>query len=309
MIPHHSRFLGAIGSLPFALVLFAGLLIFAETAAAQLQVGLKLDKKTYMLHEPVTGVLTLINRTGRNVVLDGKNGGSWLDFKVTDPRQQMVTPLRRYEKPKPIVLKSGVPIELKVTINSMYPMGATGMYGAQAQVFFPPIQRYFQSNRSTLNIVDGQEMWSQTVGVPRGQVGAGEFRTYTLLTFLKGARERALYFRLADADTGVVRRTFSLGKLIQVRKPRYVVDSQSNLHILHLAGPSIFAYTLIDPQGDVIERTIYKEHQGKLPELVVNSVTGDVRVTGGISSEETKIPYEQREVKGISERPPGMPRL
>jgi len=152
-------------------------------------------------------------------------------------------------------------------------------------------------------------MWTQTVGVPQGLVGAGSYRTFSLLTFLQGARERAIYFRLAEAETGIVRRTYSLGKYIQVFPPQHLVDSRSRLHVLHLAGPQVYVYTVIDAGGDLIERTGYREHQGMRPDLVVNSVTGDIRVQGGISQEDTKIPYEEREFKKISERPPGMPRF
>jgi hypothetical protein len=268
-----------------------------------------MDKKTYMAHEPVTGVLILINRAGRDLILDGKDGESWLDFRVEDPRRQLLSTLRGFEKPKPLVLKSGVPLEQKVTVNAMYPMGATGMYAVTAQVYFPPLGRTFQSKRNTINIVDGQKMWSQTVGVPAGLTGAGSYRTFALLTFMEGVRQRSLYFRLADTDTGVVRTTYSLGEYIALFDPQHLVDSESRLHVLQLAGPQKFYYTVIDATGDAVIRETYREHEGRRPQLLVNSVTGDIKVEGGMSVKESMIPYEEREFRKLSERPPGMPRL
>jgi hypothetical protein len=282
---------------------------FSPLAEAQLDIGLKMERKTYMAHEPVTGILTLINRAGRDVILDGKDGGSWLDFHVVDPRRQLISPLGNFDKPKPLVLKSGVPLEQRVIVSAMYPMGSTGMYAVKAQVYFSPLGRTFESNRSTINIVDGQKMWAQTVGVPPGLVGAGTFRTYALLTFMQGARKRSLFFRLADAETGIVRTTYSLGDYISVHKPDHLVDSKSRLHVLHLSGPQKYYYTVIDASGDAVLRETYRDHEGTQPALVVNSVTGDIKVQGGISIKEAMIPYEEREFRKLSERPPGMPLL
>ncbi|MCB1063386.1 MAG: hypothetical protein KDN20_10755 [Verrucomicrobiae bacterium] len=294
-------------------ILAAGLMILmlhltSEVARAQLDIGLELDKKTFMTHEPITGVLTMVNRAGREIVLDGPpSGGPWLDFHVIDGRQHMVTPVPGIANPGPLILPNGAPHKIKVMVNHAYPMTESGMYRVKVRVYFPPLQRYFETRIQTVNIVDGQPMWGpQVFGVPAGFDGAGTYRAYTLLTFFQGTQKRSIYFRLSDNDTGRVRTTYSLGEYMMVRPPEHAVDAQSQLHVLHMAAPQQYFYTVIQPSGKVLKQVGYREKGLSRPELVVNP-QGDVAIRGGVSVEEMETPYEEREFRKLSERPPGMP--
>lgn len=287
------------------------LLLFAAClpqASAQLQVQLKMNKKTFMAHEPVSGVLTLTNRAGREVVLDGPPGEGWLDFHVTDPRNTLVSPNPGAETAGPIVLRSGVPMEMRIVVNAVYPMGETGIYRIKASVYFPPLKTHFTTPVEAVNIVEGQTMWSQAVGVPAGFPGAGSYRKYHLMTFFQGAQKRSLYFRLEDLDTGVIKKTYALGEFMSARPPQYHVDNQSQLHVLHMAAPQFYFYTIIDPSGNVVSQDAYRDKDSSRPMLVTNS-DGDVKIQGGVSDDQMQAPYEQREFRKLSERPPGIPSL
>lgn len=289
--------------------ILALLLSTVGAARAQLDLALELDKKTFMTHEPVTGVLTLVNRAGREIVLDGPpSGGPWLDFNVIDGRQRLVTPVPGIANPKSLILPNGQPHRIKVMVNLAYPMSESGLYRVKVRVYFPPLRRYFETRVHTVNVVDGQPMWGpQVFGVPAGFPAAGTYRAYTLLTFFQGAQKRSLYFRLTDHDSGRVRATYSLGEFMMVRPPQQAVDAESQLHVLHMAAPQQYFYTIIDPGGKVVEQIPYREKGLSRPQLIANSQTGEVAIRGGVNALEMETPYEEREFRRLSERPPGMP--
>ena len=308
MIPIPSR-LHSPSPLPSRLLLAATLILSAicpENASAQLEVGLKMNKSTYMAHEPISGVLTLTNRAGREVILEGARGEGWLDFHVTDPRNTLVSPKPNAEVAAPIVLRSGVPVESRIVVNAVYPMGETGVYRIKASVYFPPLKTHFVTPLQTVNVVEGQSMWSQSFGVPEGFPGAGSYRKYHLMTFFQGAQKRSIYFRLEDLETGFISKTYSLGDFMSSRPPQYLVDNMSQLHVIHMAAPQYYYYTIIDPSGNVVSQEPYRDKGASRPGLVTNS-EGAVALEGGISDALVQAPYEQREFRKLSERPPGMP--
>ncbi|MEO0415775.1 MAG: hypothetical protein AAF226_12585, partial [Verrucomicrobiota bacterium] len=130
-----------------------------------------------------------------------------------------------------------------------------------------------------------------------------------LMTYYHGTRNKALYFRLTDNDTGEVYRTFTLGDYLQLRPPQKKIDSDNQLHVLHMSGPNQYRYTVINIEGRaIIQKPLFEGKNGNRPTLVSNSFN-DVTVQGGMTQEEAETPYEQREFRNISERPPGIPRL
>ncbi len=290
------------------LLLVATIGMLVSSASAQIQADLELDRTTYMTHEPVTGTLTLINRAGQDLIFGNAGGMSWLDFTVTDGRGHLITPVQNHLAEQPIVLSSGQTYKHKVTINRYYPMSTTGIYRVKASVTFPQINRVFQTKTTTVQITDGQPMWSQIVGVPKGHPKTGTYREYSLMTYYHGARSKALYFRLKDNDTGIVYKTYPIGDYMSLRAPTHAIDRQNQLHVLHMTGPQKHKYTIINIDGEPISQTVYFENGTDRP-AIKTSPSGDVTVVGGLSESEKETPYEQTEFHRLSERPPGMPQF
>lgn len=278
----------------------------AEKAGAQIQVELKLDRKTYVAHEPVSGTLTIVNRAGRDLVFGDSGGLSWLDFTVTDSRGHLITPVQNHLNERPIVLASGQTYKHDVVINRYYPMANIGLYRVKATVTFPQINRVFQTPVQSVQVTDGQPMWSQIVGVPQGYPDAGRNREYSLMTYYHGARGKSLYFRLKDSDSGMVYKTYPIGDYMSLRKPVQAIDRQNNLHILHMSGPQQYKYTVVGIDGDPVKQENFYEKGANRPELQTTDY-GDVSVVGGITEQEKQTPYEQVEFRRLSERPPGLP--
>ncbi len=293
---------------PRNILLAAICLLACGQASAQIQVSLKLDRPLYVAHEPITGTLTIINRAGKDIILGDSGRLSWLDFSVTDRGGNIVSPVRQHLNERPIVLSSGQAYEHDVMINRYYPMATIGTYRIKASVTLPQIDRVFQTPSNTIQVTDGQAIWSQIVGIPQGYPDAGSYREYSLMTFYHGARSRALYFRLKGSDSGIVYKTYPLGDYMNLRPPTYSIDQKNQLHVLHMSGPQLYKYTVINIVGDPIIQSSYYEKDGNRPELKTSSY-GDVSIVGGFTEEEMSTPYEHTEFRRMSERPTGLPKF
>ena len=281
--------------------------LFAERAEAQIQVELKLDRKLYVAHEPITGQLIMVNRAGRDLVFGDSGGLSWLDFSVTDSRGHLITPVANVKNERSMVLAAGQTHRHKVTINKYYPMANIGLYRVKANVTFPSINRVFTSQPQAVQVTDGQPFGdSQIVSVPPGYPDAGSNRELSLMTFYHGARGKSLYFRMKDPDSGRVFKTYPIGDYMTVRKPVKAIDSQNSLHVLHMSAPQAYKYTIIGIHGDPIKQENLYEKGNNRPELRSTDY-GEVTVVGGITQEQKETPYEQVQFRRLSERPPGMP--
>ncbi len=297
-----------MGRWPLPACLIAVLLAAAATGSAQINLDLKLDRSLYLAHEPITGELIIVNMAGRDLIFGESGGLSWLDFSVTDGRGHLITPVQGERSERPIVLGAGQTYKHKVTINRRYPMASIGSYRVKASVHFPQINRVFETKQVTVQVTEGQPMWSQIVGVPQGHPQAGTYREYSLMTYYHGARSKALYFRLKDSESGMVFRTYPLGDYIALRPPAHAIDSQNQLHILHMTGPQSYRYTIINIDGEPVrQQTLYGKGPNR-PELK-NSGYGDVTLVGGMTEEQAKTPYEQQQFHRLSDRPPGLPNL
>ncbi len=289
-------------------LLVLAVLLVSSAAFGQIQVDLKMSRKLYITHEPVTGTLTIVNRSGRDLVFGETNGMSWLDFSITNSRGHIISPVRNATHAKAIVISAGQTYEEKVTLNKSYPMDGIGMYHVKAVVSFPQLGRVFQTQSISVQVTDGQPLWSQIVGVPQGHPKAGSYREYILMTYYHGSRAKSLYFRLRDSESGMVYKTYPIGDYMSVRPPMHHIDRDNRLHVLHMSSPQKYTLSIISIDGDLLSRDFYRSKGTDRPELIRNDY-GDVSVVGGITEEEAALPYEQSQFHLLSERPPGMPVL
>ncbi len=137
--------------------------------SGQINLDLKLDRSLYLAHEPITGELIIVNMAGRDLIF-GESGGSVGSISLSPTGPGTSSPRCR-AKPTSVPSSSG-PASLtykhKVTINRRYPMANIGTYRVKASIHFPQINRVFETKSITVQVTDGQPMWSQIVGVPQG---------------------------------------------------------------------------------------------------------------------------------------------
>jgi len=287
------------------LLLCIAVVLLAPCLKAQISVGLQLDRTTYIPHEAISGNLTVVNRAGRDLILGSNSGANWLDYSITDGQGRLISPVGKSGL-KPIVIASGQTYTIKVTINENYPMARVGRYRIKANVTFPQINQVFASSSTNIQIAIAKSLWSQVVGVPQGYPGAGTYRVYETLAYYHGARSKALYFRLSDNETGEVYSCFTLGDYLNVRPPSFRTDRENHLHVIQMAAPLLYNYTVLDLDGEVLTRQNHYEKDGSRPALFTTQ-SGDVVLRGGVTEKDYLTPYENREFRLLSERPPGLP--
>src|SRR5262245_11967375 len=107
--------------------LACGALFFfgAAAAHAQYEVGLKLNKESYVTYEGVEATVTVKNRSGSDVVLGGPNNTAWLSFDISDPQSRPVPPMR-FRSDDVIVFKAGTTIARKVPLSEQYTFSDMG---------------------------------------------------------------------------------------------------------------------------------------------------------------------------------------
>lgn len=294
-LPKPVRSLGAL----LALSLF-----LLPDAQAQLVVSMKPMKKLFVAYEPVEMEISILNRAGRDVVLAGKGATPWLNFQITYDSQHLISPQESTGFP-PVMVPAGQALSRTIALNHLYPMTRQGLYRIQASVYFPQLDTYFNSAPETIQVAEARELWHQVVGVPEGHEMAGTYRRYVLMTFNDGAR-KLLYVRVQDEKSGTVRTSFSLGQVIMIRPPEWIIDVQNALHVLHTGAPHTYAYTVIDVDGKVLKREAFHEEEGSRPKLSASN-DGSVLVIGGISEQQARQDPLHAEVRKISERPEGLP--
>ena len=279
-----------------------GCLTTAAPVSAQLYVDLKMENSRAVAHEPVNAIISLHNRSGQDVKLNGPGGRSWLRFQVYDHRGVLMTPRRGAPIMKPRTLGAGKSVSLKVNINAIYPINQFGTYRILASAYYPPGRRYFDSESTRMTIDDGRVIFSRAVG------SGPNARRYNVLTY-RDRDESRLYYRLINERTKAVRKTYSIGRLVNTFSPQIGVDARTNLHVFYMGAPREFMYVKIKPDGKVDSQTIYEALPGSKPKLVSDS-SGSFYVDGGQtrdSARKSRLKQIKRaaRIRKLSERPIG----
>jgi hypothetical protein len=275
----------------------------ASLACAQFETGLQINKDNYLTHEGVVATVSVTNRSGSDVVMGGPNGTAWLTFDITDPQGRSLPPMN-FRTEEQIVFKSGSSISRKVHLGENFSFADPGTYGITANVYHPPTQQYYASNRVKANYTDVHPFLEKVYGVPMGQPGAGQIRRYSLC-LLRNLDRMQLYIRIVDDKTGLSMTTIGLGNCIMVIDPQVGVDRENRLHVLFMAAPHIYAHIGIDTQGEVFKRLYFREVDANRPALAVLA-DQTIGVNGGAPYDPTTTTENPRPPgRSVKDKPPG----
>jgi hypothetical protein len=276
----------------------------AVPARAQFETQLLLNKQNYLVGEIVQGTVTIINRSGSDVVMGGRNGSSWLSFDVTGPDGNQVT-MMRSRADETFVFKAGASYRRKVLVTDTHPFEQYGNYGVCALIYHPASQQTYQSNRQRATFVDSKAFWDKTFGVPMGLPNAGQIRRYDLV-LVRDTEHTYLYARLCDQNTNIRLATQALGPCIMVANPQMSLDASNTLHVLFMTVPHTYAHMTMDSQGKVQLLGYHKEIKSNRPQLVVQADQRSIGVTGGQVYDPNAAKAAGPAVRSVGDRPPGL---
>ncbi len=292
--------------LPVLILASALLPVFA--AFGQYEVSLQLDKLTYVLQEPMTATVTVVNRSGADVVVGGAKGRPWMMFNVTDSTDRSLSPAQMTSD-DPVVFPAGERITKRLKLTDTHSFSHEGTYAATVSVFHPASGEFYKSNRARFIITDEKVFGRSLIfGVPQGQPGAGQMRRYTLMVHQDQDRSY-MYFRLVDDRTEEKLLTYQLGPLTLAREPQYTLDRANQLHVLFMATPEVSIYYVIGPDGQPKSQEYYKDGEGTRPQLFLTA-QNVVMTSGGRKvdprQEQAEAAAAASRIRSVSERPPGL---
>jgi hypothetical protein len=303
-IAHPLRRLGLTGLLPLLC-----LVVLALRSEAQLIVNMTLDKKMYVAYEPIRVQVKVTNQAGRDVVLGGPAGSSWLNFDVANTKGEPILPSGRTPFAASTVLSAGKSITQEISLGKAYALGLPRNYRVNASVYFAGTGKYISSRPVIFSITEAKTVWDQIIGIPRGKPGGG-YRRYQLLSSYDTKRTQ-LYVRVTNKESGRVLATYSIGRFIPVVNPQATIDGENRMHVLFLGAPHTYSHKTINYDGETLTSDIYRD-AGARPELVESS-DGVVRVRGGLLFDPSA-PNPADAIRGardlirrLSDRPEGLP--
>ena len=281
----------------FFLIPLLGLLAYSQ-ATAQVSVHLQMNKKSYVVGEPITATLNITNRSGRRLVLSNNQVSSWLNFEISNSGRS-IPPARKVNY-KSAVIPAGQSIARSVNVSTAYAIGRFGNYTCSASVRLPGSTiNGTSSNRVHFTVGKGRAVWRERAGLHKSPK---QIREYGLVTF-NGNGGLELYAEVKSKNTGLSIATVPLGKVINFRNPTASIDRQSNMHALYQVKPDLFTHVKISPNGRILSSSHHKRGRLGAPRLTTFT-SGEVVVAGSVPFDPKKAAADRRKIHPISERPP-----
>ena len=271
-------------------------------AVGQVSISLKVDRRQYLKYEPVTAIVTITNRSGRELdftsKLEGTIAHSWLDFSMRDSGGRAMQ--KRHNKVfQRAVIPAGRSMSRRVNLSGMFGVAKVGNFAVTAHVRRPGVEEVsYTSNSGHFTVGGGSTLHSVPFGVPDSPYPK---RKYNIVTFNDG-NKTAIYSQVMDTNTGLSLSTYRLSEYLGFVKPLMALDRQNQLHVLYLAGPEVFVHATVDQDGHHNSTEYFKRVAGRKPRFV-EFTDGEVVVAGAIKydpEEEAKLASKAR---GASERP------
>jgi len=251
------------------------LLSLTGAMATPLSVQLRSDNETYLVYEAIPVIVSLHNYSGRTIQIDESDQKSSLDFVVTDESGQMMHAVGRPTLGQPVTIPPGQTVSQTINLLPLYEMRERGTYRIQGVVRSET--GTVESLPLRISLINGRELWSQTVGLPVTEGGPDQYRTFTLVAG-RGRREDFLYVSVRDDAHSIVYSLVPLGNFLSTLQPRAEVDRNGNLHVLFQNGPRSYGYVQVDPFARPMSLAAYSDFLSS-PKLAVSE--GEVSVTGG----------------------------
>lgn len=262
------RLLAAIG----ALWLFAT----ALPALAQLQVSAQTQRSQFLLYERVDLLVTILNNSGTDILLDNNEGRPWLSFLLTRHTGPNYMPVRQERQAsfQPLTIKAGETKILKINLTPLFSFRSEGDYRASAVIDLPG-QDQILSDFVPFSVTTGQTLWSESRPVDGSQ------RTYSLIRFVPSSDRTEIFLRVEDPSENIVYANIGLGEMVSLVTPEVFFDPEGNLHILHPFALGSYAYTRTDPDGKIQLQRVFKTAM-EIPPRLHKMDDGNVIVLGGL---------------------------
>jgi hypothetical protein len=280
------------------------LLSMVVTAEAQVNVSLQIKRRTFLVHEPVIATVTIVNQTGKDVMLaDTEEGKQWFSFAVVGNGGRTIPARNPDYELQPLPIRAGETVKRSVNLNELYELGDVGSYRATASIFIAAAGKWFSSRPDPFDLTEGRVIWKQTAGDPDAPDNEVVERTFTLLT-LEQDKGRMLYVRVVGESEGIVFGCYNLGRILEGYPPDAKFDSGNNLAILQATSRREYLLSRIGIGGNFVGQQVYTTTKGtpRLRKLE----DGTLQIVGA-TRQEPVAKAALEDAPKLSDRPPGFP--
>ncbi len=246
-------------------------------AGAQVDVRISTTQEQFLPAESLEVAVKIGNFTGAPLKLG--THPHWIAFTVERSDGGVVNKVSEPADVGEFTLQQSTTGTLRFDIAPQFALQQPGTYRITATLTPIDGRETFASAPLLVEIINGVRLnEDRTFGFQKPD-GSMEYRKFILqqANFLKHLR---LYLRVTDANESQTLKVLQLGPMVTFEPPRWVMDRQSHLHVLHQLGPDNFRYHDIDPDGEIRVRQTWR-FSGRRPELRVNE-SGQIAVVGGV---------------------------
>jgi hypothetical protein len=244
---------------------------------AQISVQVKMERDTLVLFESIPAVVTIRNFSGRTIDLANQGDTHWLHFLITDESGASLSPVGDAFTTEPVRVEPGRTQSISVDLLTHFDLRQRGVFTVRAAVEADGLHAI--SPPANFTIINGREIWRQTVGLPPAESETNQqYRTYSLL-LRRNSYDEVLYAGVQDEPHDLVYGMIPLGDSIALGSPTAKVDGTGHLHVLYRSGPRAISYDEIGPDANIVKRLIYSDVMST-PQLVAQD-DGVVTVQGG----------------------------
>jgi hypothetical protein len=282
-----------------AILGFCLLAAAAPRAAAQLEVTLSIPRDTFVSLEAIEATVTIKNDVGKDVVLGGKGGNSWLNFQIHDTAGIAVSPIR-VPIVQPMVLRQGQSLQRKFQLERHFFLSDSGTYVIRAAAWFPDLEKHVYSRPGRFTVQQPRTpRWQEVFAVP-GQRGYRRFQVFTFDDTTKSY----VCLSVVDEETKMVMSRTALGSVLTDKEVQPALDDRKNLHLIYRSTPTLFVYQQIDPSGRISDLKYFLASKGT-PKLIKN-FDNTVSIVGGTLFD-PNAPPKPDPFRKLSDRPVALP--
>ena len=265
-----------------AVILTVAVLIVSRAPAQVVTVQLSLEQEQFLPGETMPVTVRVVNNSGQPLHLGAD--ANWLRFNVESLDAGVVVK-RNGEAPVTgeFDLGSSEMATKRLDLAPYFAVTRAGRYRVTATVHIKEWDTDATSPAKEFDIIDGARIWSLDFGLP---IPAGVtnqppvVRKYILEEANYLRQQLRMYVLVSDQSGTRILKVSAIGPMVSFSQPEAQLDRASNLHLIYQSGAQTFLYSVVSPDGNILEQETY-DYLDKRPHLGVDS-NGDIVEQGGV---------------------------
>jgi hypothetical protein len=279
----------------------AALLACSPHALAQINLDLKMARRSFFFDEPTQVSVIIANSSGRELLFEDTPAKPWIEISVKSDKGRDIPTRSAIPRNQPLLVASNDVAKHALDINAIADFPGPGKYSVSARVSYPESNRVFVTNNLRFDIESGTERWTRTVGLPNDS-STLKTRTFSVYHFLR-PEGLFLYARLESKEEGTLIGTYPLGRMSSGFEPQIELDQGNNLYVFHLAGDDTYALSQINIDGSGFGQAPYSAIKKSKPRLL-RQPSGGLAIQGAARDERTpRSASSMSDEPKISDRP------